>query len=214
MDDEQQLRHERDPYNKYGRSTWFLHTKRRTCCQLHSPWLTLKAINPIQDDIMVISVEITNCIVRTTLVDQGSSVDILFWNTFKRMGITEFKILPHDDPYLAVSEKGRPSLSVFGAIVSAPHLAMKFPSDTKAIIIVHVDQRLAKECYMASLKLGLLIKDERHQGVHYVEIVAEIEGLEGCNQVKYKAHLESLRLAKEVGGRRVNYQSDSKIASK
>ncbi|KAG5082627.1 hypothetical protein JHK82_052783 [Glycine max] len=106
MDDEQQLRHERDPYNKYGRSTWFLHTKRRTCCQLHSPWLTLKAINPIQDDIMVISVEITNCIVRTTLVDQGSSVDILFWNTFKRMGITEFKILPHDDPYLAVSEKG------------------------------------------------------------------------------------------------------------
>lgn len=72
-------------------------------------------------------------------------------------------------------------MSVFGAIVSAPHLAMKFPSDTKAIIIVHVDQRLAKECYMASLKLGLLIKDERHQGVHYVEIVAEIEGLEGLD---------------------------------
>jgi len=118
MDDEQQLRHERDPYNKYGRSTWFLHTKRRTCCQLHSPWLTLKAINPIQDDIMVISVEITNCIVRTTLVDQGSSVDILFWNTFKRMGITEFKILPHDDPYLAVSEKGLGRKEVFGCIPS------------------------------------------------------------------------------------------------
>lgn len=42
-----------------------------------------KAIGPVQDDPMVISVEITNYIVKKTLVDQGSSTNILFWNTFK-----------------------------------------------------------------------------------------------------------------------------------
>ncbi|XP_020235067.1 uncharacterized protein LOC109814936 [Cajanus cajan] len=42
-----------------------------------------KGIDPDQDDPMVISVEIHNCIVRKTLVDQGSSADILYWNMFK-----------------------------------------------------------------------------------------------------------------------------------
>lgn len=42
-----------------------------------------KAIDLVQDDPMAISVEIANCIIKKTLVDQGSSADILFWNTFK-----------------------------------------------------------------------------------------------------------------------------------
>lgn len=41
-----------------------------------------KAIDPIHDP-MVISVEIANCIIKMTLVDQGSLTDILFWKTFK-----------------------------------------------------------------------------------------------------------------------------------
>ncbi|XP_020230719.1 uncharacterized protein LOC109811380 [Cajanus cajan] len=42
-----------------------------------------QGIDPVQDDPMVISVEIHNCIIKKTLVDQGSSADILYWNTFK-----------------------------------------------------------------------------------------------------------------------------------
>ncbi|KAG5038188.1 hypothetical protein JHK86_019028 [Glycine max] len=57
-----------------------------------------KAINPVQDDPMVISVEIANNTVKKTFVDQGSLTDILFWNIFKKMDIPESKILPHDDP--------------------------------------------------------------------------------------------------------------------
>ena len=34
-----------------------------------------------------------------------------------------------------------------------PHLAMKFPSTTRNVIVVHVDQKMAKECYAASLRL-------------------------------------------------------------
>lgn len=59
-----------------------------------------RAIDPIQDNPMVISVEITNYIVKNTLVDQGSSTNILFWNTFKKMEIPESEILLHDDPLL------------------------------------------------------------------------------------------------------------------
>jgi len=35
---------------------------------------------------------------------------------------------------------GRPSLNALGAIISTPHLAMKFPSLTGDIITIHVDQ--------------------------------------------------------------------------
>ena len=44
-------------------------------------------IDLVQDDPMVISVKIAKCIVKKTFIDQGSSTDILFWNTFKQMDI-------------------------------------------------------------------------------------------------------------------------------
>ena len=48
---------------------------------------------------------------------------------------------------------GRPSLNKLGAIVSTPYLAMKFPTDQGGIATIHADQRTARECYVASLKL-------------------------------------------------------------
>ncbi|XP_020218378.1 uncharacterized protein LOC109801659 [Cajanus cajan] len=62
-----------------------------------------KGIDPDQDDPMVISVEIHNCIVRKTLVDQGSSADILYWNTFKQLGIPESELVPYDEPLVGFS---------------------------------------------------------------------------------------------------------------
>jgi len=46
---------------------------------------------------------------------------------------------------------GRPSFNTLGAIVSMPHLAMKFPSLSADILTIHGDQQLARECYTASL---------------------------------------------------------------
>ncbi|XP_020225216.1 uncharacterized protein LOC109807099 [Cajanus cajan] len=153
-----------------------------------------QGIDPIQDDPMVISVEIHNCIVRKTLVDQGSSADILYWNTFKQLGISEKELMPYDEPLVGFSGErvstkgyiklftrfcfdeqeykdiqvkyivvhastsynillGRPSLNMLGAIVSTPHLAMKFPSEKGKILTVHVDQKAARECYFASLQV-------------------------------------------------------------
>ena len=48
---------------------------------------------------------------------------------------------------------GRSSLNKLGAIVSTPHLAMKFPSLWGDILTIHVDQKIARECYAESLRV-------------------------------------------------------------
>jgi len=45
------------------------------------------------------------------------------------------------------------------AIVSTPHLAMKFPSRTGDILTVHVDQKETRECYTESLRVESLRAD-------------------------------------------------------
>jgi len=47
---------------------------------------------------------------------------------------------------------GRPSFNTLGAVVSIPHLAMKFLSPSGDILTIYGDQRLARECYIASLR--------------------------------------------------------------
>jgi len=153
-----------------------------------------KAIDPKQDDPMVITVTFDNFAVMKTLVDQGSSVDIFYWKTFKKLKIPNTEIQPYDDQiigiygervdtrgfidlytkfgeprhqnrvikvrYLLIDANtsynillGRPLLDQLGAIVSTPHLAMKFPSSKGDIITVHVDQKTTRECYVASLRM-------------------------------------------------------------
>jgi len=57
---------------------------------------------------------------------------------------------------------GRPSLNTLGAVVSTPHLAMKFPAPSGDILTIHYDQCLARECYMASLQPQLPIQQTNH----------------------------------------------------
>ena len=155
--------------------------------------LDFAGTDPNQDDPMVITVELQSFAVKKVLIDQGSSVDILYWKTFRKLQIPIEDLTPYDDPiygfagervptkgyvdlhttfgekkgvrtilirYLVVEAHtsynvllGRPSLNAIGAIVSTPHLAMKFPSPSGDILTVHGDQKAARECYMASLKL-------------------------------------------------------------
>ncbi|WVY91024.1 hypothetical protein V8G54_036538 [Vigna mungo] len=151
------------------------------------------APDPEQDDPMVITVEIARYGVSRVLVDQGSSVNILYWKTFKQMEISVDLIVPYDEQlvgfagervdtrgyldlwtrlgaggdgdekkvrYLLVEANtsynvllGRPCLNSFGAIVSTPHLTLKYPSSKGLIRTVRADQKLARECYAAGLKM-------------------------------------------------------------
>jgi len=152
-----------------------------------------------QDDSMVISADIDRFTIWKTLVDQGSSVDIFYWKTFKAMRIAETEMMPYDDHVVGfsgerVGTKGyielyttfgqgkntrtirirylvidantsynillnRLSINQLMAIVSTPHLAMKFLSKTGDILTVHVDQNEARECYAESLQVEPLRND-------------------------------------------------------
>ncbi len=50
---------------------------------------------------------------------------------------------------------GRSYLNKLGAIVSTPHLAMKFPTEKGEIATIYVNQRDVRECYAAGLKMTL-----------------------------------------------------------
>jgi len=52
---------------------------------------------------MVITVEIDKFAIAKVLVDQGSSVDILYWETFKKMQISEAKIQPYNEQIVGFS---------------------------------------------------------------------------------------------------------------
>ncbi|XP_068461731.1 uncharacterized protein [Phaseolus vulgaris] len=169
--------------------------KRRTLPPMLFTDEDFQEIDPDHDDPMVITVEIAEYAVMKTLVDQGSSVDILFWDTFKRLHLREEDIVPFRDQIIGFSGErvntkgyidlmttfgrgnktkkikirylvvdattsynvllGRSSLNKLGAIVSTPHLAMKFPTEKCEITTVYVNQKDARECYAAGLKMNL-----------------------------------------------------------
>jgi len=52
---------------------------------------------------MVITVEIKNYAVKKVLVDQGSSVDILYWTTYQKLQLPDTAMIPYDEPIYGFS---------------------------------------------------------------------------------------------------------------
>ncbi|XP_017416404.1 uncharacterized protein LOC108327183 [Vigna angularis] len=50
-----------------------------------------------QDDHIVITAEISRCVISKVLVDQGSSINILYWKTFLQMDLSEDAICPFNE---------------------------------------------------------------------------------------------------------------------
>ncbi|XP_020204643.1 uncharacterized protein LOC109789979 [Cajanus cajan] len=125
---------------------------------------------------MVISVEIHNCIVQKRLVDQGSSADILYCNTFKQLGIPEVELIPYNEPLVGfsgerVQTKGYIKLST-ASTLTEPKLET---SQSSRIITIHADQKAARECYFASLRLPHLETAEPHRVKRVHTVVQELD---------------------------------------
>ena len=143
------------------------------------------------DDPLVIKVIVANKTIHRVLVDNGSSIDIIFSSAFDKMGIGREKLEPVNaclrgflgervlplgsvqlvltlgDPpcqarttvrFLIVEAPsaynmllGRPSLNVITVVPSAYHMVIKFPTEN-GVGMVRGNQRIARECYSASMK--------------------------------------------------------------
>ena len=143
------------------------------------------------DDPFVIRAVVANKMIHWVLVDNESSVDIIFASAFDNMGIGKEKleavnthlrgfsdekvlslgsiqlVLTLGDPpcqattivrFLVVDAPsaynmllGIPSLNAIKVIPSAYHMMIKFPT-TSGVGMVRGDQRVARECYSASMK--------------------------------------------------------------
>ena len=77
---------------------------------------------------------------------------------------TEVRFLIVDAPSAYNILLGRPSLNALRAIPSAYHMVIKFPT-TNGVGMVRGNQRIARECYSASMKqkaIGSIYMDELH----------------------------------------------------
>jgi len=62
-----------------------------------------KAPDLDHDDPMVISIEVAEYGIGKVLVDQGSSVNILYWKTFRKMNLSEDLIVPYNEQIVGFS---------------------------------------------------------------------------------------------------------------
>jgi len=62
-----------------------------------------KAPDPDHDDPMVISIEVAEYGIGKVLVDQRSSVNILYWKTFQKMNLSEDLIVPYNENIVGFS---------------------------------------------------------------------------------------------------------------
>ncbi|XP_047162180.1 uncharacterized protein LOC124832100 [Vigna umbellata] len=92
------------------------------------------APDPNQDYPMVITAEISRSVISKVLIDQGERVDTRGYLDLRTQLGTDretkefrirFLLVKAHTPYNALL--GRPCLKAFGAVVSTPHLALKFP---------------------------------------------------------------------------------------
>ncbi|KAL2228716.1 UNVERIFIED_CONTAM: hypothetical protein Sindi_1851300 [Sesamum indicum] len=164
-----------------------------------------------QNDPMVIRMDIVNYQVHKLLMDNGSSVDIIFTNMLKKMELGELKLKPVHTPlvgfggseeprrktcmiqFLVVDSPfaynvvlGRHELIKYRAVVSTYHLKMKFPTKY-GIGEAQCDGHVACQCYNLSIKQVEAMKKEKRkdkQGQNEVVKRGKMERLEPMEQYK------------------------------
>ncbi|XP_020207422.1 uncharacterized protein LOC109792422 [Cajanus cajan] len=168
-----------------------------------------EGVSPHEDNPIVISAIIMGYNVKRMLVDQGSSVDIMFWEAFIGMKISTDRLMPYAGTlvgfagdqvtakgyadmettfgqgdhmktitvrYLVVNAQssysilvGRPTLNKLGAVVSTPHLKLKYllPSGKVGVLCVEV----ARKCYEDSLRVRRhLYVTQVDRGIQSIEL--------------------------------------------
>ncbi|KAF5445094.1 hypothetical protein F2P56_034172 [Juglans regia] len=120
----------------------------------------------LHDDVLVITLVLTNYTTRRILIDNGSSADILFWEAFIKMGIDVGKLRPSSTPLKGFSED---TIQPIGAI-TLPDSDIHIPPQDKVPNRKRVgesqgEQALARECYVQELRKGQSKSHEELPGI-------------------------------------------------
>ncbi|XP_045809878.1 uncharacterized protein LOC123904235 [Trifolium pratense] len=105
-----------------------------------------QGVFPHDDDPLVIQVQILNCDVKRVLIDSGSSADVMYWEAFKVMQLTEEQLQPYEGTLVGFSGE---QVEVMGYItllttfgeeenaktIKVRYLAVKTPFTSYNIII-------------------------------------------------------------------------------
>jgi len=62
-----------------------------------------RTIDSKHDDPIVVTIEVANFVVMKTLIDQGSSADILYWKTFRKMGLSQDVVVSYNEKIVEFS---------------------------------------------------------------------------------------------------------------
>ncbi|KAF5460007.1 hypothetical protein F2P56_019908 [Juglans regia] len=110
---------------------------------------TVKGVLNPHDDVLVVTLLIANYTTKRILIDNGSSIDILFWHAFAKMGISPNRLSPSSYNDIL----GHPTLNNLKVVTYTYHLKMKFPTET-GIGKSQGEQILARKCYVQELRAG------------------------------------------------------------
>ena len=204
--------------------------------------LNMEGCQHPHDDPLVIKTIVANKTIHRVLVDNGSSVDIIFASTFDKMGIgreklelvntclrgfsgervlplgsaqlmltlgdppcqatTTVRFLIVDTPSAYNMLLGRPSLNAIRAVPSAYHMVIKFPT-ANGVGMVRGNQRIARECYSASMKQNTVDNiyvdelDMRDEVTTRPVPLEELEPLQLGDQPEHLVYIRS-KLAEDI----------------
>ncbi|GKV20500.1 hypothetical protein SLEP1_g30619 [Rubroshorea leprosula] len=95
-------------------------------------------------DPFVATVHIGNHNVNKVFIDTGSSPDILYWSCFQKMQLNWSSLQKYED-------MGRATLCELKAVISQPHLCMKFPTP-QGVGVLKGNQKMARAYYQDTFK--------------------------------------------------------------
>ncbi|XP_075640662.1 uncharacterized protein LOC142612454 [Castanea sativa] len=110
------------------------------------------------DDALVVSIRVGDYNTYRVLVDNRSSVDILYYSTFQQMRIERERLVLTNAPLVVDCSSayntilGRHTFNSWKAVTSTYYLMIKFPNEYR-VGEVRRDQVATRECYIAMLEM-------------------------------------------------------------
>ena len=155
-------------------------------------WYNFHGVDHQQDDPMVITVELENYTVKKVLIDQGNSIDILYWTTYQKLQLATTAMVPYDEPIYDLSRE-----KVFTHRYIDLHTVFSDGTQTKTILICFlvVDAPTSYNVLLGqpSLKTLGIVVSTPHLAMKFPSPSGDILTIHGDQRLACEFYMASLR---------------------